>query len=314
MLSSPLLSALAIVAPVFSLVAIGYGVSRTKLVSAKAGAGLSEFVFVLAIPALLFRTVASAEFPALNPMPYWIAYFTGLAVCWLIAGALARRMGRGTREAAIIGFSAAQSNTVMIGIPLILGIFGEAGTVPIILLLVVHSPLTMTAVALIIARDEAGKGAGLRILKSIVSNPILLSIGFGLIWRLVGFPIPGVMKSVLKFLGDTAAPCALVAMGMSMTKASIAGNKRMISAVSTLKLLVHPLLVYLLAVPVLHLPPVLAASAILFAACPTGINAYLLAERYRSGESVVSGVVTLTTILAIFTMTFAVSVVMGLGR
>ena len=309
-----LLSALTVVAPVFALVALGYGTARTGVVSQKAGNGLSEFVFVLAIPALLFRTVAGSEFPSLNPFPYWLAYFFSLVICWMIASMLARRMGRDTREAAIIGFSSAQSNTVMIGIPLILGTLGEAGTVPIILLLVVHSPLTMTAVALIIARDEAGGGKGLKLLKAIFTNPILVSIGIGIIWRQTGIPIPGVMKSVLKFLGDTAAPCALVAMGMSMTRATLAGNKRLIGTIAFLKLVVHPVLVYIMVVPVFHLPPVFAASAVLFAACPTGINAYLLAERYRSGESVVSGAITLTTMLAIFTMTVAVSVMMTYGK
>lgn len=314
MFISALVPALAIVAPVFALVALGYGVARTGLVSAKAGGGLSEYVFVLAIPALLFRTVTGSPLPDINPLPYWTAYFFGLVACWIIAGSVARRLGREPRESAIIGFAAAQSNTVMIGIPLILGIFGEAGTVPIIMLLVIHSPLTMTAVALLIARDEAGGGAGWRLLRAIFTNPILLSIGAGLIWRQTGMPIPAVMKSVLKFLGDTAAPCALVAMGMSMTEASIAGNKRLICTVAALKLLLHPLLAYVLAVPVFHLPPVYAASAILFAACPTGINAYLLAQRYRSGESVTSGAITLTTILAIVTMTIAVSAVTGLGK
>lgn len=309
-----LLSALLVVAPVFTLIALGYLTSRLNLVGPKAGPGLSEFVFVLAIPALLFRTVAGAPLSDLNPVPYWASYFIGLATCWLIASFVASRMGRGGRESTIIGFSAAQSNTVLIGIPLILGTLGEAGTVPIILLLVIHSPVTMTAVALFIARDEAGKGSWLRLVKAIVTNPILLSIGIGLIWRQIGLPIPDVMKSILKYLGDTAAPCALVAMGMSMTNASLAGNKRLISLVATLKLVLHPVLVYVFAVQVFHLPPTFSAAAILFAACPTGINAYLLAERYRSGEAVTSGAVTLTTLTAIFTLTIAVSVAMHLVR
>ncbi|OYU46933.1 MAG: transporter [Rhizobiales bacterium PAR1] len=310
-----LISALAIVAPVFSLVAIGYLAARLGLVSERAGNGLSEFVFVLAIPALLFRTVASTEFPHLNPLPYWASYFVGLLICWLVAAAIARRLGRPPRETAIIGFAAAQSNTVMIGIPLILGVFGEAGTVPIILLLIIHSPLTMTATALLIARHETGSGGLLlRLIKAILSNPILVAIGMGLLWRMGGVPLPGTAKSVLKFLGDTASPCALVAMGMSMTRIALEGNKRLIGVISALKLVLHPALVYVMAVPILHLPPLMAGSALLFAACPTGVNAYLLAERYRAGQSVTSGAISLTTMLAIFTMTFVVSVVMGFGK
>jgi len=153
-----------------------------------------------------------------------------------------------------------------------------------------------------------------RLLKSIITNPIIVGIGIGIAWRLSGVAVPPVAKSVLKFLGDTAAPCALVAMGMSMTRVSFAGNKLLIVVISLLKLVLHPLIVWVLAVPVLHLPPLMAGAAILFAASPTGINAYLLAERYRSGESVTSGAISLTTILAIITTTIAVSVVMSMGK
>jgi malonate transporter and related proteins len=309
-----LLSALAIVLPVFALVAIGYCVARLGLVSERAGNGLSEYVFVLAIPALLFRTVADTAFPPLNPLPYWASYFIGLGVCWLIANALARRMGRPPRETAIIGFAAAQSNTVMIGVPMILGVFGEAGTVPIILLLIVHSPLTMTATALLMARHEKGAGGlVLRLLRAIVTNPILMAIAAGVLWRMGGVALPAGVKGVLKTIGDTASPCALVAMGMSMTGVALAGNKRLIGAISALKLVLHPALVYVMAVPVLHLPPRMAGAALLFAACPTGVNAYLLAVRYRTGEAVTAAAISLTTFLAIITMTFMVSVVMTLG-
>ncbi len=308
------LAALAIVAPIFGLVALGYGAARTRLVSGEAGTALSEYVFVLAIPALLFRTVASADFPALNPLPYWLSYFGALAVCWTLAGIIARREGRDPREAAVIGFSAAQSNTVLIGIPLILGSIGEAGTIPIILLLAVHLPVTMTAVTVLIARGEGGAKAWKGLLFSLFTHPILLAIAAGLLWRLLGIPVPELMRTLLKYLADSAAPCALAAMGMSMTRVNLAGNLRMISLIAAIKLILHPLLVYLLTVHVMRLPPAFAGAAILFAACPTGINAFLVAERYRVGAALASGAIALSTLLAILTMTIAVSVTMILVK
>lgn len=307
-----ILASLAIVAPIFALVALGYGVVRARLASAEAGNGLSEFVFVLAIPALLFRTVAGADFPSLNPLPYWAAYFIPLALCWTLAGLYARRLGRDATEQAITGFAAAQSNTVMVGIPVILGTLGDRGSVAIVLLLVVHLPVTMSIVTLLIARGEGG-GAG-RLLRSLALHPILLAIFAGLAWRAAGLPMPDILRTLLRYLGDTAAPCALVAMGMSMHRVALAGNRRIIALVTAIKLVLHPLLVYLLGVKLMGLSPLFAASALLFAACPTGINAFLVADRYKSGAATVSGAITLSTVLAIVTMTFAVSVATGLMR
>lgn len=301
-------TAFAIVAPIFALIAIGWLTARTGLIGPAAGEGLSAFVFVLAIPALLFRTVATADLPSLNPGPFWLAYFLPLALCWIIAGLVARSLGRDGAEAAVIGFTAAQSNTVLIGIPLILGVFGEAGRVPIVLLIAVHLPITMTIVTVLIERG-GGASAGLRLVRSLLTHPILIGIAAGLAWRLTGLRLPELPLSVLNFLSQSAAPCALVATGMGLVRVSFSGSKAIILVSGMLKLLVHPLLVFLLAKHVFALPPVWIGAATLFAACPTGINAFLVAERYRRAEAIASGTIALTTLIGVLTTTLVVTLV-----
>jgi malonate transporter and related proteins len=227
----------------------------------------------------------------------------------VIAQLVSRKTGRDAVESAVIGFAAAQSNTVLIGIPLILRIYGEAGSVPIVLLLVVHLPVTMTIVSLLVARSAGGGsgGSALALIRALVTHPILLAIFAGILWRWAGLPIPPLLASILKFLGDAAAPCALVAMGMTLSSVSLRGSLALISLIAGLKLVLHPVLVFLLAHYVFHLPPLFVGVAILFAACPTGVNAFLVADRYKAGEAMASGAIAVTTLLAIFTMTLAVS-------
>lgn len=298
----------AVVAPLFLLIALGALVQKLGLVSEKADAGLSEFVFVLAIPALLFRTVATAELPDINPGFYWASYFISLALCWGIASFAARREGRDSREAAIIGFAAAQSNTVLIGIPIILASFGDQGKVPVVLLIGIHLPITMTVVTVLIARGEAEKGAMGNLLRALITHPILIGIFAGGLWRVTGLPLPMIIARLMDFLAGAAAPCALVSLGMSMNRISLSGSLKLLTLVCGLKLVVHPVLVWVLATKVFALPPVWAASALLFAACPTGVNAYLVSERYKSGQAITSGAITITTLAAIITMTVALAV------
>lgn len=299
-----------IVAPIFALIAIGYVTVRTGLIGGSAGEGLSAFVFVLAIPALLFRTVATADLPNLNPAPYWLAYFIPLALVWLAGSTFARLAGRDRAERAVIGFTAAQSNTVLIGIPLILGVFGEAGRVPIVLLLAVHLPVTMTLVTVLIERG-AGAAATVKLIRSLVTHPILIGIFAGLAWRLTGQKLPEIPLSIVTFLSQSAAPCALVATGMGLVRVSFTGSRLLIVGVGALKLILHPLLVFLLAKHVFVLPPVWIGAATLFAACPSGINAFLVAERYRKAEAIASGTIALTTLIAVVTTTFVVTMVAG---
>lgn len=302
-----LLTSITIVAPIFALIAIGFGCVKSGWISAKSGDGLSEFVFVLAIPALLFRTVATADLPPVNPSAYWLAYFLPLALVWFVADRLAASMGKERVERAVIGFSSAQSNTVLIGIPLILGVYGPAGKVPIVLLLLVHLPLTMTIVTVLVERGD--RSAGLKLIKSLAMHPILLGIALGALWRLTGLTLPEIPLRILTLLGDTAAPCALVATGMSLSRVTLTGARRLIGTLAALKLLVHPLLVFVLANFVFALPPVWAGAATLFAACPTGINAFLVAERYGKAEAIASGTIAFSTLFAGITTTLCVMLV-----
>ena len=91
-----------IVAPVFALIAIGYLSSLYGLLSETAHKGISEFAFSIALPALLFRTIAIAEMPALDPLYLWGAYFGSIAVTWVLAMVLSASVLRRPQSEASI--------------------------------------------------------------------------------------------------------------------------------------------------------------------------------------------------------------------
>ena len=97
-------------------------------------------------------------------------------------------------------------------------------------------------------------------------------------------------------------------MGIALQRYGLGDHVRLSAAVTALKLVVHPLLVLLLARYVFPMPPVWAGVAVLFAAAPTGINAYLFAERYRTGVAIAAGSITLGTIVSILTTTLWLTV------
>ena len=99
-------------------------------------------------------------------------------------------------------------------------------------------------------------------------------------------------------------PCALFAMGLALRRYGVAGDIGITSVLVVLKLFVHPLVVFLLVRYVLALPPIWAGVAVTFAAMPCGINSYLLAERYRAGIAATAGAVSLSTGLAVLTVSF----------
>jgi len=305
-----MLELFAIVLPVFGLIGIGYVARQTGFISERAGEGLSEFVFTLSLPCLIFRTLVRAEIPAVQPWGYWISYFVGVGVVWLLATVIGRRFfGIKGVSGVVAGFSAGQANTVFVGVPMILKAYGDEGAVPLFLLIAVHLPVTMT-LATILA--EGRQASPLLILRRLLTHPIVVGILAGSACRPIAALVPAPAWQIMDLLASAAVPCALISMGIALRRYGLQTGWKLPTVISFLKLVVHPLLVLLLATQVFNMPPVWAGVAVLFASCPSGINAYLFAERYGEGVALASSAITLSTFLALGT-TLAWLFVLGVG-
>jgi predicted permease len=293
------LASLAIVLPVFGLIGVGYLSRSVGLVTDRTGEGLSDFVFNLAVPCLIFRTLVRADVPSVQPWGYWISYFARVALVWIAATWVGRRIfGLAGAAAVVAGFSAGQSNTVMMGIPMILKAYGNEGAVPLFLLIAVHLPVTMTAATLL----AEGRNASLIVvLRRLAAHPIVIAILAGSLCRpLAGF-VPSPLWQIVDLIGSAAVPCALVGMGIALRRYGLQAGWKLPGVITFLKLGLHPLIVLLLATQVFTMPRAWAGVAVLFAACPSGINAYLFAERYGEGVAIASSSVALSTALSLAT-------------
>jgi predicted permease len=315
------LETLAIVISIFGPVGLGYGAARTRLLGPKVGEGLTEFVFKVAIPILLFGTLATADLHGLSPWRVWAAYFVPFTIIWALSHLMIRRIfGRDARAGVVAGGSAAFSNAVLIGLPLMQAAYGEAGTVYLIVIVAVHLPIMMLVSVFLnewaLAADEAatreGRGEVLRRLaKTLITHPILLAILAGLMWRVSGLEIPTTITLVVEQLGKPAGPLALFASGMALQNFGIARQIRPAFAIAALKLLVMPALVYA-ACRLAGLPPVGVAAVTLVAACPTGVNAFLVADRLGTGQALASNALLISTAAAVLTVTLWLALLQGL--
>ena len=143
------------VLPIFALILIGWLLVRTGYLRQELGEGLGEFVFRVAVPLLLFRTIAEAEFAGEAPWRIWVGYFAGVAATWTVAHLVATLgFARDRRIGVLAGVSSAFANTVFIGLPLVSRVVGDEGLVAISVLLSVHLPVMMIAGTILMERAE----------------------------------------------------------------------------------------------------------------------------------------------------------------
>ena len=299
-----------IIGPVFGLIGVGYVAAAIRLLKPQAGEAMGEFVFTLPIPVLIFRTIATATLPDVSPWPLWLAYFAGVVVTWSLSSRLARHgLGVSRAEAVIAGASASFSNTVMIGIPLIFTAFGEAGTIPLFLIISVHLPVMMIAGMLMTEHAARLDGlnpepmAPLKLLRRIgvnlLTNPLVIALAAGAVWRHVAPPPSGALKSIIDQLAAAAVPCALISLGVGLHRYGPFGQIRIGLMTAMLKLLLMPAVVYLVASRLTNLPPLWVHVATLCAAAPAGVNSYLFAVRFEVGQAGAASAITLSCLLGI---------------
>ena len=293
-----------IIVPVFGIVAIGYGAARIGFFPAEATRGLSRFVFDFAIPALLFRTMATTELPATIPWAYLISYFGGGYVAWAVGTAIALLVFRARgAEPAIAGMTGAFSNTVLLGVPLVLTTYGDVATLPLFLIIAFHSwqllsVVTVQAEVGLGARDEMRR-LPVNVIKGLVRNPIILALLAGIVFNAAGLTLPGFVDRLTDTLGQAALPCAVFAMGASLAAYRVMGAASEAATGTLLKLVLHPLMVWVLATHVFAVDPLWRDVAVILAALPVGVNVYLMAQRYEAGVAPAATAILISTGLSV---------------
>lgn len=292
---------------VFSLVALGYLCGLTGYLKPEVGEGISAFAVNVAMPLLLFRTMIAADFHGAAPWSFWGVYFAAVVVAWTAGHLITTRVfGRDAQAGVVGGVSSAFSNLVLLGIPFILGVLGQPGFEILSLLISIHLP-TMIMASIILFELFGGTGEAvqpLRVLRTFVKkmavNPLIIGIVAGQAWRFTGIPLAPLPLRLADALADTAAPVALFAMGLSLRRFGVSGNIRPALALSGVKLILMPAITLALAW-IVDLPPLTAMVAVAAAALPSGVNSYLIAAQFGTGQALASNQMTIATALAAFT-------------
>jgi len=298
------------VAFVFALIALGYLGGWSGLLKPETGAGLSDFAVSVAVPLLLFRTMAEANFAGSLPLQLWATYFTAVAATWIVAQlTIIHVFGRDSRAGVVAGLSGSFSNLALLGIPFSLGVFGQQGFEILSLILSVHLPVMIGTTIVLFSwfgGEEAPHGIAPVIrdfISNVATNPLIIGIVGGLLWRMAGVGMPPLMARLVDSVADVAAPVALFAMGLGLLRYGIKGNVRPALAMVFLKLVFMPAVALLMA-KLTGLSGISAKMAVAAAALPLGVNPYLLAVRFGTGQALASNSMSISMPFAVLSTAF----------
>ena len=292
--------------PVVLLVALGYAAGRLRWIRAESGKDLSNLVFLVLTPALMFRTMGKVHVQELDFRPL-ASYF--LAVLLLFAGTLL--LQGFNRRAAVLALAATFSNTVMIGVALIGLAYGEAGLVILLTLVSLHALVLLTAgtvvLELAVAREAAAGQARamwrtvLGAVRNAVIHPVPLPILAGLLFAQTGWALPDVVDRPLQWLGQAFGPLALLLVGVTLAGTAAGPHLRGALGVTLAKNLLLPALVAPLGL-LLGLSGLPLVVMVVTAALPIGANVFLFSQRYAVAEELVTACVIVSNAAALLTL------------
>lgn len=301
-------------APVFLLIGAGFLAGRRQWIRGAAIKDLSNLVFLLLIPALLFRTMSNVRLDTLDLKPIF-AYFVAAGA--LLAGSIVWR-GFNCRSV-VLALAGSFSNMVMIGITLIGLAYGQAGLVTLLTLVSVHALILLTVGAIVLelaaARESLQQGAepprlwqtAWSAIKGSIIHPIPLPILCGLLFAQTGRTLPGVVDKPLQLLGSAFGPLALVLVGVSLAATPMAGHWRPSLWIAASKNLLLPVLVGLSAWA-FGITGLTLVVMVVAAGLPTGANVFLFAQRYQVVQDLTTAAMGISTALAMVTLSIVMLV------
>ncbi len=305
-----MITAAFVIFPVIAIIALGFFLIRTNMFTPEQNTALNKFVFMIAAPALLFRNVAVTEFPETTPWGLWLSYYLVMFGCMALSIGLARIFlpRRSAPDCVIIGFGSSFSNTVMLGIPIILTAFGEPAALPLFLVLAFHGLLIFSTGILLMELSTSSsrslRGAISALPQALSNQTVLIALLAGVLWNMSGLNLPDPADRFLDILGQAAIPLALVAIGGTLATVPVRRSVGVAAYMSAFKLMVQPAATYGVASYVFGLPPLWVATITLLAAMPTGVLASVLAEQYRSASGAASSSIMVSSITGIATLSF----------
>lgn len=291
-------------APLFAIVLAGYLIARWPRWQSNWTAWASKFVFNVALPAMLFHLMSGmGSMPPVNASVLF-AFFGGCLIVFIVGRVVAARLFAldGVSQS-VFAMGGIFSNNVLLGLPMVKNTLGDAALPSAALVIVFNAFTLWTLVSVSIEWAKHGaftiKGMG-KMALGVITSPLVAGIVFGTLFGFSGLHLPQLADQALTFLSALAGPSALLILGMGLVQYGVRSNWQYGVAISTLKLIVFPLVVWLLAA-LFGLSPIETKAIVLLASMSIGANVYLMSIQFQTMQSAIASGIVLSTALAAIT-------------
>ncbi|NOR26622.1 MAG: AEC family transporter [Desulforhopalus sp.] len=304
-----------IVLPVFLVIGLGFSLKKTGLVNSEFLFNLNRLIYYIALPALLFYKIATANFFVSFNGPLLACLIVSVLIIFFISyGYGSFREYRPSVHGAFCQ-GAFRGNLAYVGLAIVYSAYGEEGFAVAGILLGFLVPLFnfLSVVALILPqRRDSYHMDTFFLVKQIVYNPLIVASFGGVLWSFLTLPLPLIVDRAFEIVTGMSLPLALIAIGASFSFRKLRGDLALAALSACLKIVILPALtggiLILIGVRGQEL-----GIGVLLAGSPTATAAYIMAQQLKSDAELSGAIIMLSTLCSLATYTFALYLLQVLG-
>lgn len=290
--------------PVFGLILIGYFFKRIKFPSHEFWPQADKLTYYILMPALLIYELSNASLNSKDSFSFVMAALLAIFFTMIILIIINKIKPTNASSFTSVIQGGIRFNTYVF-LALSGAIFGKEGLVLSAIILTFTIPfinvLCITIFALYVSNDKLNF---LYLIKSIITNPLIVACVIGGTINFIGIEFPVVINNTLAILSKAALPMGLLSVGFGLVIKEISSFKSELIISSFAKHLIMPILIFIFA-KYFELDNMMISILVLFAVLPTAPSSFILARQLGGNMGLMSSIITVQTLLsALFIIIF----------
>lgn len=309
---SSLIMATQVILPLLILMSLGVLLRKVGVLDESTYKKINVLIFKALLPCLLFNNVYQSDFyEAFDGKLIVFALLCVLAVYMLLM-LLVPLFVRDNRARGAIIQGIFRSNFAIFGIPLTMSIAGDAAAAKVAVMVAFTVPLYNVLAVITLEIFRHGKPELKKILKGIVTNPLIIASALGIASSALGIRLPKVLETSVGDVAKIATPLALIVLGASLDFALLKANSVRVMLASLFRLVFVPMVCITVSVLFGFRGVDIAVLLALFSA-PTAVSSFPMAQQMGSDDALAGQIIAVTTAFCIFTVFLFVFVLNLLG-
>ena len=295
--------------PIFIIIVIGGLLQRIGLLNEGFTSVADKFVFKVALPVQLFRDIAEMDIRS-DFSGKFVLFCMAATTCMFAATWILGQLF--LKDKSMVGAfaqAAARGSAAILGIAFVENIYGSSGMTP--MMIVAAVPLfNIYSVIILTVTSAQGKfdlALVKKLLKGVITNPIILGIAAGMVWSLAGLPMPVLLSKSVGYIASTATPLALLVLGATFKGREALQKIGPTLAAAFLKLVAIPVAIHM------GFRGSELVAIMIMLASPTTVTCYIMAKNMGGDDTLSASVVMTATLLSSVTLTLWVFVMRTMG-